>query len=69
MPLGFEALNDIVDLSVVGSCNRQQVGCHHDVELDHGRPSYGRRGKLVRCIESVSELELVKNNETLCGPR
>jgi hypothetical protein len=55
----FEALNDIIDLSVVRSCNRQQVGFHHDVELDHGRPSCGRRGKLVGCIESVCELEFV----------
>jgi len=49
--LGFEALNDIIDLRVVGSCNRKQLGFQHDAELDHGRPSCERRDKLIRRIE------------------
>ena len=45
--LGCEALNDIIDLSVIGSYNSKQAGFQHDVELDHGRPSCGRRNKLL----------------------
>jgi len=37
--LGFEALNDIIDLSVVGSCNRTQVGFHNDAGLERGMHS------------------------------
>jgi len=40
-----------------GSYKRKQVGIQHHVELDCGRPSCGRRDKLVRCIESVCKFE------------
>jgi len=40
-----------------GSNNSKQVGIQHNVELDRGGPSCERRDKLVRCIESVCELE------------
>ena len=37
----LEALNDIIDPSVVRSRNRKQVGFHHDVELDMTGPVAG----------------------------
>jgi hypothetical protein len=39
--LGFEALNDIVDLRVVGNHNRKQVGFQHDGELYQAGPAVG----------------------------
>jgi hypothetical protein len=39
--LGFEAPNDIIDLSVVGNYNSKQVGFQHDIELYQAGPAVG----------------------------
>jgi hypothetical protein len=39
--LGFEAPNDIIDLSVVRNYNRKQVGFQHDGELYQAGPAVG----------------------------
>jgi len=45
--LRFEALNDIIDLSVVGNHNRKQVRFQHDVELYQAGPAVG---DAIRCL-------------------